>query len=186
MCGATTTPEPAAADAPAAVANTRIARKRRILRRGYGRACTADPDHGGVRQIGVKTVLRAELGGERLEEAHRHLEFRAARAADEVPMAVRVGQVPAGDAILEVRVRHEAEALERLEVAVDGRWVDLRMLPADPGRDVLGRGVMLRALERFEDQPALYGHPLAALADPVSDVHYRNSLATTCTLQSPA
>ena len=52
------------------------------------------------------------------------------------------------------------------------------------GTATLVRGdVMLRALERFEHHAALDRHALAARANVLADLHYRNSLATTCTLQ---
>ena len=123
-----------------------------------------------MRQIGVESVLRAELGGKWLEQADRDLDLDAARPADEVAVAMRVGQMPAGDANLEVRVRHVAEAFERLEVALHGRRIDLGMLLPDARRDLLGRGVVPRAFERVEHQAALHGHPLAALADLLIDV----------------
>jgi hypothetical protein len=43
--------------------------------------------------------------------------------------------------------------------------------------------VVARALERLEHQSALDRHPLAAVPNALVYVHYRNSLATTCTLQ---
>ena len=136
-----------------------------------------------MRQIRLKAMLRAQPPGEWLEQAHRHLELGAALTADKVAVPVRIGEMPPRDAILEVRVCRVAELLERFEVAVDGRWVDLRMLRANARGDLLRGGVVLRALQRFEHQPALDRHALAARANVLADLHYRNSLATTCTLQ---
>src|SRR2546430_1579486 len=92
-----------------------------------------------------------------------------AGAADEVAVPVRVGEMPSRHAVLEVRMCDEAELLERLEVAVDGRWIDLRVLTTDPRRDLFGRRVMLRLLQCLEDEAALDGHALARRAHAPAD-----------------
>ena len=86
-------------------------------------------------------------------------------------MTVLVGKVPARHAILEMRVRDMTELLERLEVPVHRRRIDLGVLPPDARGDLLGRGVMAGALERLHHHPPLHGHALAARAYPRVDVH---------------
>jgi hypothetical protein len=136
-----------------------------------------------VRQIGLKAVFGAQPARERLEQAHRDLDLIAALPADEMAMPVRVGEVPPRDPVFEMRVRHVAKSLERLEVSVHRRWIDLRMLFADSRGDLLRCGVMPRALKGREDQAPLDRHTHATGVDPLLDLHYRNCLATTCTLQ---
>ena len=124
-----------------------------------------------MRQIGLKAVLRAQPARQRLQEAHRDLDLGPALPADEVAMAVRVREMPPRDAVLEVRVRHVAQLLERLQIPIHGRGIDLRMLGTDPRGDVVRGDVMLCALERFEHQAALDRHALAARADVLADLH---------------
>jgi len=90
---------------------------------------------------------------------------------DEVAVAVRVREMPPRDAVFEMRVGHIPQLLERLQVPIHGRGIDLRMLRADPRGDVVRGDVMLCALERFEHQAALDRHALAARADVLADLH---------------
>ena len=124
-----------------------------------------------MRQIGLKAVLRAQPARQRLQEAHRDLDLGTALPADEVAMAVRVREMPPRDAVFEMRVGHVPQLLERLQVPIHGRGIDLRMLGTDPRGDVVRGGVMLCALERFEHQAALDRHALAARADVLADLH---------------
>ena len=76
-------------------------------------------------------------------------------------MTFDVGAMPPRDAIVEVGVGHVAEILERLEVAVHGGGIDLRMARADLPRDLLRRGVVTRTLKGIEHQATLHRHPLS-------------------------
>ena len=82
-------------------------------------------------EVGAEALLSAQAPAERLERAQRDLLLRAAAAADEVAMSLDVSAMPARHSIVEMRVGDVAEILESLEVAVDGRWIDLRMPRAD-------------------------------------------------------
>src|SRR5688572_22211910 len=108
---------------------------------------------------------------ERLEESERKLLLGATAAADEVPVALGVCAVPPRDAVIEVRVGDIPQLLERFEVSIDGRRVDLRMARADTRCDVVCRDVVTRALECVHDQSALDGHPFAARMYAVVELH---------------
>src|SRR5438128_5549895 len=86
-------------------------------------------------------------------------------------VALDNGPMPSRDAFFEMGVRHVAEHLERFEISVHGRWIDLRMTLADARRDLLGGRVMARMLERLEHETTLHGHAAAGLADALRDVH---------------
>lgn len=122
-------------------------------------------------QVGAKALLGPEAPSERLERAERDLLLRTASSAHEVAVPLHVSAMPPRHAIVEMGVGHIAEILERLEVAVDGRRIDLRMTSADLARDLLGRGVVARALERIEHQAALHRHPPSLRADLVRHTH---------------
>src|SRR4051794_13081570 len=61
----------------------------------YGGARAADPDDGGVRQIGLKAVFGAQPARQRLQQAHRDLELGPAFPAHEMAVAVRIREMPA-------------------------------------------------------------------------------------------
>jgi hypothetical protein len=122
-------------------------------------------------EVGTKALLGAKAPPEGLERAEGDLLLRAALAADEVTVPLDVGAMPTGDAIVEMGVGHVAQILERLEVPVDGRGIDLRMARADLARDLLRRGVVTRALERIEHEAALHRHPPSLRADLVGHAH---------------
>jgi hypothetical protein len=149
------------------------ARSRRARRGwcGLESALAADPDDRGVGEVGAKALLGAETPSQRLEGAERDLLLGAAPAADEMAVTLDVGAVPSRHAIVEVRVGDVAKVLEGLEVAVDGRRIDLGMPRADLTRDLLRGGVMTRALERVEHQAALHRHPPSFGADLIGHAH---------------
>ena len=122
-------------------------------------------------EVGAEALLRSQAPTERLERAEWDLLFRAAAAAHKMSVSLDVGAMPARHAIVEVRVGHIAETLERFQVAVYGRGIDLRMSRADLARDLFRRRVVARALERIEHQPALDRHPLSLRADLVRHAH---------------
>src|SRR3989442_4433942 len=150
------------------------------LARGYGGAWLTDPDDRGMCQVGAEPVLLAQPPGERCEDLEVDLLLGAAPPADEVPVALGIGPEPPRHAVVEVRVRHVAELLEHLQVAVDGGWIDLRMARADPPRALLGRRLMARALQRLQHQTALDRHATTLRADVVGEAH------TASVAQSPA
>src|SRR2546427_9265136 len=155
------------------------------LHRRLGRALAADPHDGRVGEVGAETLLRAQAPAERLEHAQGDLLLRATAAADEVAVSLNVRAMPARHAIVEMRVSDVAEILERLEVAVDGRRVDLRMPRADLARDLLRGGVMARALERVEHETALHCHPLSLRADLVRNTHIPRLPQSQASCKSP-
>src|SRR6266850_6883239 len=139
---------------------------------GLERALAADPDDGRMCEVGAETLLRAQAPAERLEHAERDLLLRAAAAADQVAVPLDVRAMPSRHAIVEMGVRHVAEVLECLEIAVDGRGIDLRMSRAHLTRDLFSGRVVPRPLERVEHQPALHRHPLALRADLIRHAHF--------------
>ncbi len=124
-----------------------------------------------MRQIRPKAVVVTQPAGERFEQADRKLLFGTAAAAHEVAVTLSVGSVPARDAVVEVRVGHVAELLERFEVPVDGGGIDLRVTCSDAGRDLVRRHVMTRTLQRIQNEPALDGHAFAAGVQPLVNTH---------------
>src|ERR687887_2386094 len=94
---------------------------------GLGRAFPADADDRGVSEVRAEALLAPQAPSQRLQKAQRDLLFGAAAAADEVTVALDVRAVPSGHAVVEVGVRDVPELLERLEVAIDGGRVDLRI-----------------------------------------------------------
>ena len=122
-------------------------------------------------EIRAETLLGSQASTERLERAQRDLLLRTAAAAHEVSVPLDVGAMPARHAIVEMCVGHETQALQRLEIAIHGRRIDLRVARADLARDLLSRRVMARALKSVEDQPALDRHSLALRADLVRHAH---------------
>ena len=122
-------------------------------------------------EVSAEPLLGSQTSSERLERAERDLLLRAAAAAYEVPVSLDVGAMPARHAIVEMCVGHETQALQRLEIAIHGRRIDLRVAQADLARDLFCRRVMARALKSVEDQPALDRHSLALRADLVRHAH---------------
>ncbi len=136
-----------------------------------------------MREIGGEAVLRPQYLIERLQRPQRHLLLAPAAAADEVAVPLDIRPVPAGNAIVQVRVGHEAELLESLEVAVHGRGVDLRMALADLSGHFLRRGVVARPCQGLENEAALDRHPLATGTELAPDVHVRQLPAPATGLQ---
>ena len=126
--------------------------------RGLGRALAADPDDRRVGQVGAEALLAPQAPSERLERAERDLLLRAAATAHQMAVPLDVGAMPARHAVVKMRVRHVAELLERLEVAIDGRRIDLRMARTYLARDLLRSRVVPRPLKRVEHQTTLHRH----------------------------
>src|SRR5437773_4459181 len=134
-------------------------------------AFPAETDDRGVREVRAESVLSFEALRQRLEHAHRDLLLRSALSADKVAVRTGVGATPARDAVVKMRVSHVPEPLERFEISVDGRGIDLRIARADRARDLLGGGVVARAAEGVENETALHGHAHALRAHTVRDGH---------------
>jgi len=109
-------------------------------------------------EVGAEALLAAQAPSERLERSQWDLLLRAAATAHEVAVPLDIRAMPARHAIVEMRVRHVAELLERLEVSIDGRRIDLRMARTDLARDLLRRRVVPRPLKRVEHQTTLHRH----------------------------
>lgn len=122
-------------------------------------------------EVGAEALLAPQAATERLQRAERDLLLRSAAPAHEVPVPLDVRAMPARHAIVQMRVGDVTEILERLEIPVDGRRIDLRMPGADLARDRLRCRVMARALERVEHEAALHRHPPALRADLVGNAH---------------
>src|SRR2546428_1574005 len=132
-------------------------------------AFPAKTDDGRVRKVRAEAVLTFEALRQRLEHAHRDLLLRSALSADEVPVRAGVGAAPARDAVIKMRVSHVAKSLERFEISVDGRGIDLRIARADRARDLFGGRVVARTAERVESETALHGHAHALRVHIVRD-----------------
>src|SRR5437870_9435064 len=82
-------------------------------------------------------------------------------------------------------VRDVPEPLERLEVAINGRRIDLRMAGADRSRNVFRGRVMTGPAKDVEDEPPLHGHAHALGAHVIGDAHSRQRDAIAIVLQEP-
>src|SRR5438309_6327611 len=117
-----------------------LARRRLFVAYPLPSAFPAKTDHGGVREVCAESVLTLKSPRQRLEHAHRDLLLRSAFSADEVAVRAGVGAAPARDAIVQMGVGDVSEPLERFEVAIDGRGIDLRIARADRSGDLqIGR-----------------------------------------------
>ena len=134
-------------------------------------AFPAKTDNGRVRKVRAESVLTFEALRQRLEHAHRDLLLRSALSADQVPVRAGVGATPARDAVIKMRMSHVPKPLERFEISVDGRWIDLWIARADRARDLLRGRVVARAAEHVENEPALHGHAHAPGAHVLGDTH---------------
>src|SRR5918992_4386442 len=63
---------------------------------------------------------------------------------------------------LEMGVREDAQFLEQLQGAIDGRLVYAGQTLLDPSHEKLRRDVTLRPHDLADDRPSLRGHPVAA------------------------
>jgi hypothetical protein len=93
----------------------------------------------------------------------------AADLADEV-LVHRIGHVVHGRAVAEVRVLDDAEALEGVEVPVDGGDVHLGVRSLDPGQQLLGGGVAVGVEQCGDQSPAGHRDPLPRGADAGQDL----------------
>lgn len=116
-----------------------------------------------MREIRPEAMIGPQLPLERLEVGEIDLFLAPARPADEVTMPFDARAMPACHSSIDVRVRDRTEPFERLEVAIDGRGIDLGVPSADVTGDLLGRRVVPRPGQRLENEAALQGHPPAVL-----------------------
>jgi len=128
---------------------------------GVGRALAANSHDGGMGQVGAEALLAAQAPPERLERAQGDLLLRTAATAHQMAVPLDVGTMPARHAVVEMRVRHVPELLERLEVSIHGRRIDLGMARTYLARDLLRSRVVPRPLKRVEHQTTLHRHPLS-------------------------
>ena len=91
--------------------------------------------------------------GQAPEELVRGLQGRPARLADEVAVG-QGSQLVGGGAVPKVGVDDDAELLEVLQVAVDGRDVDLGRPRLYRLGQVLGTAVLARLEEHLQQGPA--------------------------------
>lgn len=104
-------------------------------------------------------------GTEHLGRDHHHM---ATGFTHQVMVHV-VGQVVHGWPVTEMYMGHHAEASQRVEAAVDGRIVDVRMLSSDGGRQLLGGDVLRGVEEGTDDGSPGRSHPAAACPELTQD-----------------
>src|SRR4051812_19967196 len=121
----------------------------------------ADADDGEVGEVRVEArrVLDGvvNLGGHGGAERHA-----GAAGLAHGPAAVAAGQRVQAGTVAEVHVLHEADRLERVEVAVDRCEVRRRQLPVQPAGDVVGAHRTFGRVQRLEHEAAGRGDPQAA------------------------
>ena len=125
-------------------------------------------------QVSLEAILALELVGQRIQDVHAQLLLGAAQPTDEMLVHAFIRSMVLGNAVVEVGVGHVAKLLEQLEGTVDGRNVHLGKAHRHPGVDRLGGDVAPHGLDRFENELALRGHPLAATPKHVAEVELRH------------
>jgi hypothetical protein len=115
--------------------------------------------------VGVdgEAVVRLGVSGEAAEHGVGDVDRRPTLLADEVPVGRR-GQVIGGRPVADVGVDHDAQALELVEVAVDGRGVHVGQLGLHGCRQLLGAPVLAGREERAEEDPPRRGDPSPVLS----------------------
>ena len=121
-----------------------------------------------VAGVDVEAEAAAEGSGERGEDIGGHLNYGAAGPADEVVVGV-VGEVVDGGTVPEVHVLDYPEIRQRVERAVDGGTVHVRVGGLHPVGEVLGGDVSVGVEQRGHDRPPRRGEPSAPLADQLQD-----------------
>jgi hypothetical protein len=109
-----------------------------------------------VAGIDRESKARSNGSGQVREQLDRSLDHRSALLTDEVGVGI-CGELVCRRAVPEVRVHDHAEPLELIEIAIDGRQVDVRGARLDSFRKLLG-GQMLLGLEKgLEQDPTRRG-----------------------------
>ena len=116
------------------------------------------PEDGEVAGIDPEAVVTLGGAGQGPEEILGSLEHGPARLADE--MAVRLRrQMVRGRAVPEMGMDDDPEPLQFVQVAVDGRQVDVGSGSLDRGRQLFGRPVGASLEEAAEQQASGGGDP---------------------------
>jgi len=115
-------------------------------------AVPTSPLHGEVVGVDCEPVLPEGLCRQRREEPIADFEHRSALFADEMAVCCR-GEVIGRGAMSQVDVGDDSEPLKLLEVAVDGREVDVGCFELDLGDEILGCPVAGRGEKRPQKQP---------------------------------
>ena len=119
--------------------------------------------------VDPKPVLGGELIGKRCKGLVGNLDHLATAFAQQM-LVTLVGQVIRRRAVPEVHVLDDAELFERDEVAVDGRFGDLRVSQPDLTDDVFGAQASSAVVEQNPDRcPTSIGGPAAAVSSQSSD-----------------
>ena len=133
-----------------------------MFQRLTGRVCSgavaAPAEDGEVRAIQHEAVLAGQTLLELVDEIGRRIEHRAAGVAHHVDVVV-LGRPVRGCAVTQVGMAHEAELLEELERAIDGREIDFR-----DGLTDLFRCRVAEFANRPEHAVTLSGHAHATRA----------------------
>jgi hypothetical protein len=120
--------------------------------------------------VGLKAeaVLLVEPAREWSEELVRHFDDDTAHIADEVLVRV-IEQVVHRAPMPQVDVIDDAELLERVERAVDGRAVDVGLRALHDLSEILGRDVGLGLDEGRHESPSRGRDPTTALPQSIED-----------------
>lgn len=110
----------------------------------------------------VRVYVEVEPGGGKSREPSkdlvRSLDHRAAFLTDEVPVRP-CGQMVGGGTVSEMGVDDDAQALQIVEISVDGRHVDFGRDRLDLGPQFVGGPVPRGSEQRVEEEDSRAGHP---------------------------
>lgn len=104
-----------------------------------------------------------------IEQGHRHLDRRSALLAHQMPMTMG-GQVVARRAVTEVGMGDHAEALELVQIPIDGRDVHVGRRRLDLLGQFLGTQVPRMVEQDLHEYPAGVGDPAAPRSDQLQHV----------------
>ena len=127
--------------------------------------------------VDLESALVPEPRDDVSDELRRDRFDRVAAAADQMDVRLLGRRVVGRSAVIEMGMGDETELLEELEVAVDGRDVDRMSSGTDFDADVF-RGRVTEPRDRFQDELALRGQPIATLAQLGLPVGGRSACAT--------
>lgn len=121
---------------------------------GLGDAFHTEPDDREVREACTVAELALDEPPHAVELVEREWAVVAAALAGQILASPGDRQGVQPRAVPEMHVVHEADVLERLEVAVHGGDVRRGHATADPVGDLLSRHRPVRGEQRLQDEPA--------------------------------
>jgi len=131
-----------------------------------------------VERINGEAVLRHHRFREIREQFGRDGLGRPTAFTDEVRVGVRC-EVVGRSTVAEVGVHQHAEALEFLQVSVDGRTVDGWVRSVNCRSELISSAVTVRLDHGFDDGSPRGGHPRATLTDVLEHAVDRRCLVRT-------